>query len=70
MSEPHPGGGRATSTPPHIVNGLTVRPREKVRVWRILGIFLGGVFVPEVVALFAIMRRTLSYLKSRGGDAT
>ena len=70
MSEPHTVGNDATSTMPRIVNGLTVRPREKVRVWRILGFLLGGVFVPEVVALFAIMRRTLSYLKSRGGEAT
>jgi hypothetical protein len=66
MSGPHTVGDAATSTPPRIVNGLTVRPREKVNVWRVLGIL----FVPEAVALFAGVRRILRYLDSRGGGAT
>jgi hypothetical protein len=69
MSEPHTVGNDATSMTPHIVNGLTVRPREKVRLWRILGISF-GVFVPEVVIAIFGVRRILRYLDSRGGDAT
>jgi hypothetical protein len=70
-SEPHTIGDDATSAAPRIVNGLTVRPREKVNVWGILGIYFGSVFVPEVVALLVLVifgvRRVLRYLDSRGG---
>jgi hypothetical protein len=70
MSEPHAIAGDATFTTPRIVNGLTVRPREKVNVWRILGISVASVFGLDVVALLAIaifgVRRIPKYLDSRG----
>jgi hypothetical protein len=74
LSVPHTVGDDATSTAPRIVNGLTVRPREKVNVWRIVGFFFGSVFIPEAMALIAIavfgVRRILGRRESRGGDAT
>jgi hypothetical protein len=51
----------ATATAPRIVNGLTVRPREKVNLWR-----YGILFLPDFALLLIIaglgMRRLLRYL--------
>ena len=54
----------ATATAPLIVNGLTVRPREKVNLWR-----YGILFLPDFALLLVIaglgMRRLLRYLDAR-----
>lgn len=55
----------ATATAPRIVNGLTVRPREKVNLWR-----YGILFLPDFAVLLVIaglgMRRLLRYLDAKG----
>jgi hypothetical protein len=55
----------ATATAPLIVNGLTVRPREKVNLWR-----YGILFLPDFAVLLVIvglgMRRLLRYLDAKG----
>jgi hypothetical protein len=54
----------ATTTAPLIVNGLTVRPREKVNLWH-----YGILFLPDFAVLLIIaglgMRRLLQYLDAR-----
>jgi hypothetical protein len=54
----------ATATAPLIVNGLTVRPPEKVNLWR-----YGILFLPDFAVLLAIvglgMRRLLKYLGAK-----
>jgi hypothetical protein len=59
MSEPGTTDDDATATAPRIVNGLTVRPREKVNLWR-----YGILFLPDVALLFVIVgvHRLLRYL--------
>ena len=55
----------ATVTAPLIVNGLTVRPREKVNLWR-----YGILFLPDFAALLVVaglgMRRLLRHLDAKG----
>jgi hypothetical protein len=55
----------ATATAPLIVNGLTVRPREKVNLWR-----YGILFLPDFAVLLVAaglgMRRLLRYLDAKG----
>jgi hypothetical protein len=55
----------AIATAPLIVNGLTVRPRQKVNLWR-----YGILFLPDFVMVLAIAglgtRRLLRYLDARG----
>lgn len=54
----------ATATAPLIVNGLTVRPREKVNLWQ-----YGILFLPDFAVLLVIgglgKRRLLRYLDAR-----
>jgi hypothetical protein len=61
MSEPGTTDDDATAASPRIVNGLTVRPREKVNLWR-----YGILFLPDVALLFVIVglgvHRLLRYL--------
>ena len=49
VSEPRTINNDATATAPLIVNGLTVRPREKVNVWR-----YGILFLPDFALLLVI----------------
>ena len=55
----------ATAAAPLIVNGLTVRPREKVNLWH-----LGILFLPDFAVLLVAaglgMRRLLRYLDAKG----
>jgi hypothetical protein len=55
----------ATATAPLIVNGLTVRPREKVNLWH-----YGILFLPDFAVLLVAaglgMRRLLRYLDAKG----
>ena len=64
VSEPRATGDEATSATPCIVNGLTVRHREKVNPW-----FLGALFLPDMLALFALVAfavyQLLRYLDAR-----
>jgi hypothetical protein len=64
MSEPRIINGDAPVTAPLIVNGLTVRPREKVNLWH-----YGILFLPDFAVLLIIvglgMRRLLRYLQAR-----
>jgi hypothetical protein len=64
VSEPRTINNDATATAPLIVNGLTVRPREKVNVWR-----YGILFLPDFALLLVIaglgMRWLLRYLDAR-----
>ena len=64
VSEPRTINDDATATAPLIVNGLTVRPREKVNVWR-----YGILFLPDFALLLVIaglgMRWLLRYLDAR-----
>jgi hypothetical protein len=66
VSEPVTAGDDATTATPRIVNGLTVRHREKVNVWGCLAI----AFVPDTLLLFALValgvNRLLRYLDARG----
>jgi hypothetical protein len=55
----------ATATAPLIVNGLTVRPREKVKLWH-CGIFLLPDFAVLLVAAGLGMGRLLRYLDAKG----
>jgi hypothetical protein len=59
-------GDDATATAPRIVNGLTVRPREKVNLWGCLGIL----FLPDIALLFVIigigMHRLMRHLDAKG----
>jgi hypothetical protein len=59
----------AIATAPLIVNGLTVRPREKVNLWR-----NGILFLPDFAVLLVIaglgMRRLLRYLDAKGRPST
>ena len=55
----------AIATAPLIVNGLTVRPREKVKLWY-CGIFLLPHFAVLLVAAGIGMHRLLRYLDARG----
>ena len=65
VSEPRTTGDEAIPATPRIVNGLTVRPREKVNPWA-----FGALFLPDMLALFALvafgMYRLLRYLDARG----
>ena len=62
-------GGDATATAPLIVNGLTVRPREKVNLWH-----YGILFLPDFAMLLVIaglgMRRLLRYLDAKESPST
>jgi hypothetical protein len=64
-SEPRKTGDDATSAAPRIVNGITVRPREKMNSWRYFGIL----FLPDIALLFVIiglgMHRLLRYLDAK-----
>jgi hypothetical protein len=55
----------APATAPLIVNGLTVRPRQKVNLW-----CYGILFLPDFAVLLVIvglgMRRLLRYLDAKG----
>ena len=55
----------ATAAAPFIVNGLTVRRREKVNLWH-----LGILFLPDFAVLLVAaglgMRRLLRYLDAKG----
>ena len=57
-------GEDATATAPLIVNGLTVRPRQKVNVWH-----YGILFLPDFALLLVIaslgMHRLLRYLDAK-----
>jgi hypothetical protein len=55
----------APATAPLIVNGLTVRPREKVSLWY-CGIFILPDFAVLLVAAGLGMRRLLRYLDAKG----
>jgi hypothetical protein len=59
----------ATATAPLIVNGLTVRPREKVNLWH-----YGILFLPDFAVLLVIaglgMHRLLRYLDANGRPST
>jgi hypothetical protein len=70
MSELRTVADNATSTTPRIVNGLTVRPREKVNVWPYVAITL----LPDFAALLVIaglgMHRLLRYLDAKGRPST
>ena len=59
----------ATATAPVIINGLTVRPREKVTPW-----LYAIVFLPDFAVLLVIaglgMRRLLRYLDAKGSPST
>jgi hypothetical protein len=61
-----PGPSMTGAEMPRIVNGLTVRPREKINVWCWVGFFL----LPDVAALFVLiaiaMHRLLRYLGTKG----
>jgi hypothetical protein len=65
MSEPHTINDYATATAPLIINGLTVRPREKVNLWR-----YGILFLPDFAVVLVIaglgMGRLLRYLDAKG----
>lgn len=56
--------GGAAAAAPLIVNGLTVRPREKVNLWH-----YGILFLPDFAMLLVIfglgMRRLLRYLDAK-----
>jgi hypothetical protein len=69
VSEPRTINNDATATAPLIVNGLTVRPREKVKLWR-----YGILFLPDFAVLLVIaglgMRRLLRYLDAKGRPST
>jgi hypothetical protein len=58
-----------TATAPLIVNGLTVRPREKVNLWH-----CGILFLPDFAVLLVIaglgMRRLLRYLDTKARPST
>ena len=64
VSEPRTINNDATATAPLIVNGLTVRPREKVNLWH-----YGILFLPDFALLLVIaglgMRWLLRYLDAR-----
>jgi hypothetical protein len=64
MAESRTTDDDATATAPLTVNGLTVRPREKVNLWR-----NGILFLPDFAVLLVIaglgMRRLLRYLDAR-----
>ncbi|WP_159008431.1 hypothetical protein [Bradyrhizobium sp. S69] len=55
----------ATATAPLIINGVTVRPREKINLWH-----YGILFLPDFALLLVIaglgMRRLLRYLDAKG----
>jgi hypothetical protein len=55
----------AAATAPRIVNGLTVRPRKQVNLWR-----YGLLLLPDFAALLIIagvgMHRLLRYLDTKG----
>ena len=63
--EPRTINDDATATAPLIVNGLTVRPREKVNLWQ-----YGICFLPDFAVLLVIaglgMCRLLRYLDAKG----
>lgn len=63
-AEPHGTVDDATATVPRIVNGLTVRPREKVNLWP-----YGILLLPDFAILLVIaglgMRRLLRYLDAK-----
>jgi len=67
MAKPRTTGDDAISTP-RIVNGLSVRRREKVDLWTVL--FLGSLFLPDILLLLAMVpfgvRRILKYLEAKG----
>ncbi|CAN7367103.1 hypothetical protein LJR220_003268 [Bradyrhizobium sp. LjRoot220] len=56
---------RATAAAPLIVNGLTVRPREKIKLWH-----YGILLLPDFAVLLVIaglgMRLLLRYLDAYG----
>lgn len=58
----------ATGTTPRIINGLTVRPSEKVSLWGTLWPY-GILFMPDIVAVFALvaigLNRLLRYLDGK-----
>ncbi len=64
MAESRTTDDDATAAAPLIVNGLTVRPREKVNLWR-----YGILFLPDFAVLLVIaglgMRQLLRYLDAR-----
>jgi hypothetical protein len=59
----------AAATAPLIVNGLTVRPRDKVKLW-----YYGVLFLPDFAVLVVIaglgMRRLLRYFDAKRRPAT
>jgi hypothetical protein len=55
-------GDDATATAPRIVNGLTVRPREKVKLWRYGVLFCLPDFVLLSVIIGLGLHRLLRYL--------
>jgi len=59
----------AAATAPLIVNGLTVRPRQKVNLWP-----YGILLLPDFAVLLVIaglgMRRLLRYLDAKGRPST
>jgi hypothetical protein len=57
-------GDGAAAGAPRIVNGLTVRPRNKVNLWLYGLCLLPDFAVPLVIAGFA-MRRLLRYLDAK-----
>jgi hypothetical protein len=69
VAEANRTDGDAPATAPLIVNGLTVRPREKVSLWR-----YGILFLPDFVVVLVIaglgMRRLLRYLDAKGKPST
>ena len=46
------------ATAPRVVNGLTVRPREKVNLWGCLGV----IFLPDIALLFVIIGLGMHWL--------
>ena len=70
LSEPRLAGEGVTLTVPLIVNGMPVRPREKVQEKVNVWAFLGLSFVPDVLLFFALVSygayRLLRHLDARG----
>ena len=66
METPNPElrkpGDDAAPTSPRIVNGITVRAREKTNLWRSFGILLLPDFALILVLIGLGMRRLLRYL--------
>jgi hypothetical protein len=57
----------ATAKVPRIVNGLTIRPREKVNLWTTLWPY-GILFMPDILALLALVAIGI-YQLARSHDA-